>query len=149
MKKLLLLLFALLLISCSSKETPSNKIVGTYAFVGVTDVTSTGEELESLSDDCSKDSRIIFKNNGDFVEIDYFYSYNTFKCELNPYSYNYKMMWEEVSEEKYRIFSDGSEGTVYGMKFKDKNILWMIPQREPYEQDGVTIEYTAYVYKRI
>ena len=148
MKRLLLPLLSLLLLSCSSEETPSNKIVGTWAFHGVTDVTTTGDELENLADECAAQSRINFKSNGEFIETDYYFSYNSMQCELNEYTLNHKMKWEEVSEGKYRIFSNGSTGTVYEMRFPDKNTLWMIPPREPYEQDGVTIEYTAYVHKR-
>ena len=149
MKKLLLLLLSILLFSCSSEETPSNKIVGTWFFYAVTDVSTTGEEFETLTDECTRKSTITFTSSGAFKELDYREVMNSdLGCVLNETTANRKMMWEEVAEGKYRIFSDGTTGTVYEMMFPDKNTLWMIPIIEAYEQDGVTIEYTAYVHKR-
>lgn len=149
MKKNLLFLLPLLLFSCSSEETPSHKIVGTWAFYGVIDVTATGEEFETLAGECAAKSQITFKNNSEFVETDYHYSYNTMECIWNETTSNRKMMWEEVAEGQYRIFSDGSKGTTFEMRFPNKNTLWMIPPHQPYEKDGVTIQYTAYVHKRL
>lgn len=149
MKRLLLLFFAIPLISCSSEETPSNKIAGTWAFHSVIEMTTTGDKEENPAGDCAGKSTIAFHSNGKFVESDYYYSYNSMECIFNEATFNREMKWEEVEEGKYRIFSDGSKGTVYEMRFPDKNTLWMIPPREAYKRDGVTIEYTAYVHKRI
>lgn len=147
MKKILLIFSALLFISCSSEEGPSNQIVGTWSFHSIIDMTNTGDKVENLADDCAAKSTIAFHSNGKFVEGDYYYSYNSMECTFNEATFNREMKWEEVEEGKYRIFSEGSKGTVYEMRFPDKNTLWMIPPQEAYEQDGVTIEYSAYVFK--
>ena len=69
-------------------------------------------------------------------------------CVLNEATANRKMTWKEVAEGEYRIFSEGSTGTVYEIRFPDQNTLWMIPPGGAYESNGVSDEYTAYVYKR-
>ncbi|MFD1079877.1 hypothetical protein, partial [Longispora fulva] len=113
------------------------------------DMTSTGDKEENLANDCAAKSTITFHGNGKLVESDYYYSYNSMECIFNEDTFNREIKWEEIEEGKYRIFSERFGGTVYEMRFPDKNTLWMIPPREAYERDGVTIEYTAYVYKRI
>lgn len=80
--------------------------------------------------------------------MDYHFSYNSLECMLNEETFNREMLWEEVSEDRYRIFSAGSTGTVYEMRFQHKNTLWMIPPQDPYESNGVSYEFMAYVHKR-
>lgn len=148
MKKLLILISALFLISCSSEETQSNQIEGTWAFHSVIEMTTTGETSENLADECSRKSTITFHNNGTFVESDFFYNYNSMECTFNEATFNLEMKWEEVEDGKYRIFSNGSNGTVFEMRFPDKNTLWMVSPNGPFERDGVSYEFTAYVHKR-
>ena len=150
MKNLFLLAFILILFSCSSEEeVPSDPIVGTWFYYGVTEVTTDGEEFETLTDECTKKSTITFTGSGGFIELDYREPMNSdLGCVLNEATANREMFWEEVSEGDYRIFSEGSTGRVYSMRFPDKNTLWMIPPGGAYERDGVTYEYTAYIHKR-
>ena len=149
MKKLLLLFVAIPLISCSSEESPSNKIVGTWALHSAIEMTTTGETEENLAGDCAAKSTMAFQSKGKFVESDYYYSYNSLQCEFNEATFNREMRWEEVEEGKYRIFSEGSTGTVYEIRFPNANTLWMISPSGPFERDGVHYEFTAYVHKRI
>ncbi|WP_423819703.1 hypothetical protein V5739_03725 [Salinimicrobium sp. TIG7-5_MAKvit] len=148
MKKLLLLPLLLFLISCSSEETPSNKIVGTWAFTGVTEVTASGIEKETVAGECAQKTKITFKNNGDFIQMDYYYSYNSLECILNERALNHEMVWEEIADGDYRIFSEGSTGTVHKMIFPGKNTLWMVQSGDAYESNGVSYEYMAHVYKK-
>lgn len=152
MKRLLFLLsFLPILFSCSSEEEDhSDPVVGTWFFYGVTDVTTAGEEFETLTDACTKKSTITFTQSGDFKELDYRESMNSDEgCVLNETTANHKMMWEKVAEGEYRIFSEGSTGTVFKMRFPDKNTIWMIPPGGTYESNGVSYEYMAYVHKKI
>ena len=148
MKKLFLLLLPVLLLSCSSEDKPSNQIVGSWSLYSSISVTTTGEEIETMADECSQQSTITFKESGSFVESDYYYNPNTRECVFNESAFNHQMFWEEVSQGQYRIYSEGSTGTTFEMRFPDKSTLWMIEPGEPFERDGVTIEYSALVYKR-
>lgn len=149
LKKLLLLLIPILLFSCSAEEGPSDPVVGTWYFYGVTEVTTAGEEFETLTDECTRKSTITFSESGAFIELDYRIARNSNAgCVLNEATANHKMMWEEVAEGEYRIFSEGSTGTVYKIRFPNKNTLLMIPPGGAYERNGVSYEYTAYVHKR-
>ncbi|WP_029035613.1 hypothetical protein [Salinimicrobium terrae] len=151
MKKQFLLPLLIIFFSCSSEEeAPSNPVVGTWYYHGVTEVTTAGEEFETLTDECTKRSTISFTESGAFKELDYREVMNSdLGCVLNEATANHKMMWEEVAEGEYRIFSEGSTGTVYEIKFPDKNTLWMIAPLGAYESNGVSYKYMAYVHKRI
>ena len=113
MKKLLLLLLTIFIFSCSSEEGSSDLIVGTWFYFGVTEVTTAGEEFETLTDECTQKSTITFTESGTFKELDYRDLMNSDEgCVLNEATANRKMMWKKVAEGKYRIFSEGSTGTV-------------------------------------
>lgn len=147
MKKILLLLLPLLLFSCSSEETPSSEIVGTWQYQGTTEITEEGEAMENPPATCTENSTLNFSNNGSLSAVEY--TPNSMgECVLNESATSDSLKWEEVSQGSYRIFGQNNEGVVYKISFPDRNSMWMIPGGS-YDKDGVHYQYRAYVYKRI
>lgn len=147
MKKLLLLLLSIILFSCSAEDEPSNEIVGSWQYQGMTEFTEDGEAIERSPAPCAQNSTLKFSNNGNLKEVDYIQD-GQGGCMINTYATKDDLSWEEVSKGTYRVFSDRSTGVVYEISFPDKNTMWMSPEGS-YERNGVSYRSRAYIYKKI
>ena len=146
MKKLLLPLLALLLFSCSTEEKPSNKIVGSWQYQGITEFTQDGEAIERAPATCTENSTLSFSNNGNLKSVDYTIDSN-WDCIINELATSDELQWEEISDGTYKIFS-ARGGTEYEISFPDNSTMWMISGGS-YTRDGVSYKHKASVYTKI
>ncbi|MBZ9629807.1 hypothetical protein LB465_03365 [Salegentibacter sp. LM13S] len=147
MKNLLLLLLAILFYSCSSEDEPSNQIVGSWQYQGITEFTEEGETIERDPAPCTENTIITFSNNGSFKSVEYTLDGGTGACIINEFATSDDLHWEEISDGTYKIFS-ARAGTEYEISFPDNSTMWMI-SGGAYTRDGVSYKHKASVYKKI
>ncbi|TDN85239.1 hypothetical protein DET49_11736 [Salegentibacter sp. 24] len=147
MKKNSLLLLVILFYSCSSEDEPSNQILGSWQYQGITEFTEWGEAFERDPATCTENSMITFNNNGNFKSVEYTVDVGTGDCIINEAATSDDLQWEEISDGTYKIFSAGV-GTEYEISFPDNRTMWMI-SGGAYTRDGISYKHKASIYKKI
>ena len=145
MKKLLLLILSVLLLSCSAEETSNDPIVGDWGHVGYIEFPENAEPIEIEAGECGKKESMHFKANGELYSVHYYIN-EIMECRLNE-SATRTYVWTKISEGVYNLKSLGPDGRNFHFAFPDSNTLWMY-HGEPYELEGVKYGSDVHVYKR-